>query len=399
MTGRTTHIPLSPIRRPAAAAGASLLALVLAVPALAQTDAAFEVETVAEGLEHPWGMAFLPDDTRMLVTERTGSLLLVDREGGETEEISGAPEVVAEGQGGLLDVALHPDFENEPWVYMTWAGPVGDGMSTTHFGRAELDLDAMELGEVETLYVAEPWDDPGQGHYGSRIAFDGEGHVFFTTGDRQSKDFGPDHVSQDTTNSLGNNIRLALDGSIPEDNPFVGDDSVLDEIWSYGHRNVQAMAFHPQTGALWQAEHGEFNGDEINVIEEGGNYGWPIATYGVDYQTQETFAPTPPEVPETIEPVFFWEPDDPEGFPPSGFAFYDADAFPDWQGSAFIGNLAHEYLGRFVIDGEDVQQAERLLEGEGWRIRDVAVGPDDGFLYVLVDDADAPLVRLRPADG
>jgi glucose/arabinose dehydrogenase len=159
------------------------------------------------------------------------------------------------------------------------------------------------------------------------------------------------------------------------------------------------MAMHPETGEIWQNEHGENNGDEINIIQAGGNFGWPIATYGHDYQTGEPFAPTPPEVAETIDPVYHWDFDHPEGFPPSGFVFYDGDAFPEWRGNALMGNLWHAHLGRFTVDGRNVEFAERLLDDEGWRIRDVGVGPDTGYIYILIDDEDMPLVRMRPADG
>jgi aldose sugar dehydrogenase len=379
----------------------SAAALALAAPAAVAQEAgsAYEVETIAEGLEHPWGMAFLPGAEEMLVTERAGRLRRVDLGSGEMEEIGGLPEIAAVGQGGLLDVALSPDFEEIRWVYLTYVARNEEGLTSTYFGRGQLEQGATELTGWEELYVIEPHMDDGQGHYGSRIAFDDEGHVFVSTGDRQMKDFGPDHIAQDLSSANGSMLRFALDGSIPEDNPFVGEADAVDAIWSYGLRNVQGMAFHPDTGELWVADHGENNGDEINIVERGANHGWPIATYGHHYRTGEPFAPTPPEVPETVDPVYWWDFDHPEGFPPSGFLFYTGDAFPDWQGDFFVGNLAHRYLGRFSVDGRDVEMEERLLEGEGWRIRAVAQGPEDGYLYVLVDDSDAPIVRLRPGEG
>lgn len=377
----------------------SALALALAAPAAVAQETAYEVETVAEGLEHPWGMAFLPAEGQMLVTERAGRLQRVDVDSGEMQEIGGLPEIAAVGQGGLLDVALHPDFEETRWVYLTYSARNDEGQTSTYFGRGQLEEGADELTEWEELYVVEPHMDDGQGHYGSRIAFDGEGHVFVSTGDRQMKDFGPDHISQDLSSANGAVLRFELDGAIPEDNPFVGEADAEDAIWAYGLRNVQGMAIHPETGELWVADHGENNGDEINIIERGANHGWPIATYGHHYRTGEQFAPTPPEVAETVDPVYWWDFDHPEGFPPSGFLFYTGDAFPDWQGDFFVGTLAHEYLGRFSVDGRDVEMEERLLEGEGWRIRAVAQGPEDGLLYVLVDASDAPIVRLSPAEG
>lgn len=365
--------------------------------AVAEEDAvSYEIETVAEGFDEPWGMAFLPDDGRMLVTERPGNLKLVDLESGTVEEIGGVPEVDARDQGGLLDVALHPDFVEEPWVYLTWAGSDDDGLTTTYIGRGLLDMDALALTDLEILLVAEPHTDSAM-HYGSRLVFDNDNRLYITVGDRRDEDFGPDHVSQDLTNYHGKTLRLEADGSVPSDNPFVDDPDVQGAIYSYGHRNSQGMAVHPETGEIWQNEHGEYNGDEINVIQAGGNYGWPIATYGVDYETQERFAELPEENPDTIAPVFFWAEDHPEGFPPSGLVFYTGDAFPEWQGHAFMGNLAHEFIGQFAIEGHEVTKVGRLLGGQGWRIRDLAVGPDDGFLYVLIDDSDVPLVRLRPA--
>lgn len=379
-------------------ASAAVLALAIAAPgAHAQDASAYEIETVAEGFDNAWGMAFLPDDGRLLVSERPGRLKLVDRDSGEVEEISGLPDIHAQGQGGLLDIALHPDFGDENWLYMAWSGTNDVGQSSTFVGRARLDVDALELSDLEELFVAEPFDAPGQGHYGSRLAFDGDNRLYFSVGDRQSKDFGPEHYAQDLSGDLGKIHRIEADGSVPADNPFVDVDGARDTIWSYGHRNPQGLGFHPDTGELWQNEHGENNGDEINVIQGGGNFGWPIATWGVDYRTGERFAPTPPEVADTVDPVYWWESDHPEGFPPSGLTFYDGDAFADWQGNMFMGNLAHQYLGRFSVDGMEVEMEERLLDGEGWRIRDVAVGPDNGYLYVLIDDSNAPLVRLVPA--
>lgn len=392
--------------RPHLLATVPAAALVLALsgaPALAQVGgetagSAYAVETVAEGLEHPWGHAFVPDTSYLLVSERAGRLQLLDRESGEMTEVSGVPEVHAVDQGGLLDLALHPRFPDEPWLYMTWAGADDEGRSATHLGRARLDLDERALSDVEVLHVFGPFFD-SDAHFGSRIVFDTDETLVVTVGDRNFKDFGPDHVAQDTTNYVGGAFRFTLDGAIPDDNPFLDDDGVNDAYFVYGLRNTQAMAIHPDTGEIWVADHGENNGDEINILEPGGNFGWPIATYGVDYQTSEAIGATPGEVPETIDPIFAWGPDHPEGFPPSGFAFYDGDAFPEWRGNALIGNLWHRYLGRFSVDGRSIEPTERLLDGEDWRIRDVGVAPDNGHVYVFVDDEDAPIVRLVPADG
>ncbi|TVQ38009.1 MAG: PQQ-dependent sugar dehydrogenase [Geminicoccaceae bacterium] len=365
-----------------------------AVPA---TAASYSIETVASGLEHPWGMAFLPDDDRMLVTERPGRLLLIDRRSGEKQEIEGAPEVDARGQGGLLDVLLHPRFTEDPWVYLTWAGRDDRGLTATYVGRGRLDLEAGELIDFEILFVAGPHVD-SRAHYGSRLVFDADEHLFVTVGDRNFKNFGPEHPSQNPGNYIGTTLRLNADGSVPSDNPFVGDPNVRDAIFSYGHRNSQGMTIHPETGELWQNEHGENKGDEVNVIVAGGNFGWPLAHYGHRYGTGIPFATTPHEHPDTIPPVHWWPYEAPENFPPSGFVFYFGEAFPEWQGNALMGNLRHQFLGRFTVDGHDLELSERLLDGQGWRIRDVAVAPENGFVYVLVDARDAPMIRLVPND-
>lgn len=357
----------------------------------------FRVETVVDGLSHPWSIAFLPQTRRLLVTERDGRLNLVDRNQGTIHEITGTPEVYVEGQGGLLDVALHPDFLVDPWVYLTYSAANEIGESATHLGRGHLNWHETQLENVEVLHVAEPYVD-SNGHYGSRITFGEDEMLYMTTGDRQFKNFGEDHVAQDTSNELGATLRLAPDGSIPDDNPFVDDENVEDAIFSYGHRNAQGLTVHPETGDLWQAEHGEQDGDEINIIEGGGNYGWPIATYGCEYGTDDPVGDKPPEDEDTIDPVYYWECGS-GGFAPSGATFYTGNAFPNWRGDLFVGNLADEYLGRFTVNGSDVEEAAPLLSDRGWRIRDVEVAPDTGHLYVVVDADDAPLVRLVPERG
>jgi aldose sugar dehydrogenase len=354
----------------------------------------FEIETVVDGLAHPWGLAFLPDDPRLLVTEREGRLSLVDREEGSRETVDGIPEVFAEGHGGLLDVTLHPEFPDEPWVYLTYAATNDDGgLATTHLGRGRL-TDEPRLEAFEELYVAEPFAE-SENHFGSRAVFGEDDMLYVTTPDRESKEFGPEHVSQDTSNGLGATLRFEADGSIPEDNPFVEDEEAEDAIYSYGHRNAQGMTVHPETGELWQSEHGESDGDEINVIEEGGNYGWPVATYGCHYGSEEPLGDPPHEREDTVDPVHYWECGS-GGFPPGGMTFYDGEAFPDWEGDLFVGNLADEYLGRFSVDGSEVEELDPLLADEGWRIRGVESAPDTGHLYVLLDEGDAPLVRLVP---
>ncbi len=351
----------------------------------------FEVEEVAQGLEHPWALAFLPgDESRALVTERPGRLLLLDLDDGTGNEVTGVPNVAAVGQGGLLDVALHPDFANTPWVYLTYSSEGEPGEYATHVGRGRLNSESLELEDFEVLHVATPFTS-GNGHFGSRMVFDEHWRLYVTVGDRRNRD-----SAQDLGSHHGKTLRLAEDGSIPSDNPFVADDDAKHAIFSYGHRNSQGMAVHPETTRIWQHEHGEQAGDEINILEAGGNFGWPIATYAREYGSGEPIGDLPPDNPDTVDPIHYWEDD---AFPPSGMAFYFGEAFPDWRGDLFIGGLGdREYLARFTLNGEHVREEERLLEDRGWRIRDVRVNPHDGNIYVLIDDSDAPLIRLVPAD-
>ena len=365
-------------------------------------DVAYAVETVAEGFENPWGLAFLPDDGRLLVTERPGRLSLVDPADGTVEEVAGAPEVFAEGQGGLLDVAVHPDFPDDPRVYLTYAAANDVGRAATHVGAGRLSFDggdAPALDAFEPIRVAEPFRDSAN-HFGSRATFGPEGSLFVTVGDRRDTDFGPDHVSQDRSNELGATLRLTPDGDPHPDNPFVDDPDAADAVYSYGHRNPQAMAVRLETDALWQCEHGEEDGDEINAIERGGNYGWPIASEACRYGTDDPVAPGHDERDDVIAPVHYW-PCGSGGFPPSGAVFYDGDAFPEWDGNLFAGTLAGEYLGRFTVDGAGVEDAtvterDPLLADRGWRVRALAVEPTTGHLYVAVDDGDAPVARIAP---
>ena len=366
------------------------------------------VETVTEGLSNPWGLAFLPDDPRLIVTERdTGRVVLVDRESGDRTDVAGVPAVDSAGQGGLLDTAVHPDYPTEPWLYLTYSAETGGGESTTHLGRGRLDPDAATLSDFEVLHRAEPFLDRTN-HYGSRVVFGDDGLVYMSVGDRQFKDFGPDHVAQDPTNDLGTVLRFAPDGSIPDDNPFVdgdersssgsrakpGDGEGRDAIYSYGHRNPQGLAVHPETGVFWESEHGERDGDELNIIEAGGNYGWPVATYACRYGTTQPLGDSPAERDDLVDPVYYWECGS-GGFPPAGMTFYDGP-IDEWQGDLFVGNLAGTYLGRFSVDGTDVTEREPLLAGRGWRIRAVATAPETGHLYIAVDSGSAPIVRLVP---
>jgi len=367
-------------------------------------DVDYAVDTVAEEFENPWGLAFLPDDGRLLVTERPGRLSLVDPADGTVEGVAGAPDAFAEGQGGLLDVAVHPDYPDDDRIYLTYSA-TGDGErgATTHVGAGRLSPDggdAPALQAFEALFAAEPFRE-GANHFGSRATFGPDGALFVTVGDRRDTNFGPDHVSQDRSNELGATLRLTPDGDAHPENPFVDEADAADAIYSYGHRNPQAMAVRPETGAVWQCEHGEEDGDEINVVERGGNYGWPVASEACHYGTDDPLAPPHNEREGVTAPVHYW-PCGSGGFPPSGAVFYDGDAFPEWRGDLFAGTLAAQYLGRFTVAGAGAEEAsvterEPLLADRGWRVRALAVEPDSGHLYVAVDAGDAPVVRIAPA--
>ena len=354
----------------------------------------WDVDILSESVSHPWGMALLPGEESMLLTEREGRLSILDIENGEVDEIAGVPDVYAVRQGGLLDVELHPEYPEEAWVYLTYSIENDDGDSATTLGRGWLDLEELRLTDFEELHVVEPFQQPAN-HYGSRVVFGEDGMVYITSGDRNSKSFGPNHVSQRTDNEIGTTLRLRPDGSIPSDNPFVDDDDVLDSIFTYGHRNAQGMTVHPESGEVWQSEHGEEDGDEINIIEAGGNYGWPIATYSCEYGTEDPIGDEPHERADVVEPVFYWECTS-GGFPPAGMTFYDGDVFPDWDGDLLLGGLAAQYLARFEVDGREVLEADPLLAEHEWRIRDVAVGADTGYIYVCVDSGEGPIARIVP---
>ncbi|MCL9816609.1 PQQ-dependent sugar dehydrogenase [Natronocalculus amylovorans] len=354
----------------------------------------YEIEEVVDGLDSPWGLAFVPDSSELFVTEVDGQLLRIECEEGTTEFIEGLPDVSTRGQGGLLDIALHPAFSDEPWVYLTYAAANGNGETTTHVGRGLLSDTEPAFAEFEQLRAAEPFVDSGQ-HYGSRVMFGPDEMLYVTVGDRGFKDFGPDHVSQDTTNELGTTLRLTPSGEVPSDNPFVDDSEVVDSIFSYGHRNAQGMTIHPETDEIWQSEHGEQDGDSIRVVDAGENHGWPIAHYGCTYGGGDPVGDEPHERDDVVDPRYYWECNS-GGFPPAGMTFYTGDAFPAWNGDLFVGNLAGQYLGRFVVDEDSVAETNPLLDGAEWRIRDVAEAPDTGHLYVLIDDSDVPLVRLVP---
>jgi glucose/arabinose dehydrogenase len=360
------------------------LAATVAAPTAAETyrseKAAFKIETVAEGLEHPWGLAFLPDG-RMLVTEREGRLRIVGADGTKSAPIAGVPEVRARGQGGLLDVALDPDFATNDLMYISYAEP-GEGGAGTAVARGRLDGNALK--DVQVIFRQVPKRGAGQ-HFGSRLVFARDGTLFVTTGDRGDSD-----EAQNKSVHLGKVIRIDPDGSVPADNPFVNAGVTRPEIYSYGHRNIQGAALHPQTGRLWTVEHGARGGDEINIPEAGKNYGWPVITYGVAYSGLPIGEGTSKEGME--QPVYYWDP----SIAPSGMMFYGGDLFPEWRGNLFIGALAGQLLARLELAGDKVAREERLLEDFGERIRDVRQGPD-GAIYLLTDSPDGRILRMSPA--
>ena len=336
---------------------------------------------VADRLDRPWGMTFLTDG-RMLVTERPGRLRIVDGSGEMPATVSGTPTVYAQGQGGLLDVALDPDFAETGYVYLSYARPGPRGTAATALGRGRLVDDALE--DFEVLFTQEPYES-GSAHFGSRIAFSPDGaYLFLAMGERFKFD-----PAQDLGSHLGTIIRIRPDGSIPDDNPFVGRDGAQPEIWSYGHRNIESAAFDPATGELYVVEMGPLGGDELNRIERGANYGWPEVSWGIDYDGEDI--PDPTTRPEFEDAVTWWSP----VIAPSGMAYYDGDAFPAWQGNALVGSLKRQGLVRLAMADGEVVEEEVLPMGR--RIREVEVGPD-GFIYVLTDQANGDVLRLEPIE-
>ena len=345
------------------------------------TEVKYKVTEVAKGLEHPWAVAFLPDG-RLLVTERPGRLRIVARDGSLSAPVAGVPDVYARGQGGLLDVVLDPKFAQNRTIYLSYA-EAGDGGAGTAVARGELTGNRLE--NVRVIYRQQP-KVSGGGHYGSRIVFRRDGTIFITQGDRMNYR----EQAQDLKSGLGKVIRVNTDGSIPKDNPFVGRDDARPEIWSWGHRNVQSAALHPDTGALWTVEHGARGGDELNHPEAGKNYGWPTITYGREYSGLPIGRGLTAR--EGMEqPVYYWDP----VIAPSGMTIYTGNRYPGWKGSFFIGSLTPGALVRLVVDKGRVTKEERYLGQLGERIRDVRQGPD-GLLYMVTDSEDGRVLRLDP---
>ena len=337
----------------------------------------FTLEPVTDALAIPWGMAFLPDGS-ILATEKGGELFRIHD--GSITSIGGVPNSKINGQGGLMDVALHPDYETNGWLYLTYSSPEGEGEGTnTALMRAKLT--GNSLTDQEVLYKAAPNSDSGA-HFGSRIVFDDKGYLYFSIGDRGDRDHNPQDIKRDG----GKIYRLNADGTVPEDNPFVDVPDARKAIYSYGHRNPQGLTKNPFTGELWEHEHGPKGGDEINIIHSGKNYGWPKISYGINYDGT-TFTDCT-EMPGMEQPLFYWVP----SIAPSGMVFVTSDRYPGWKGSLLVGSLSYQYLERLVLKDNKVIKREKLLNKKG-RVRNVVQGPD-GFIYVAIENLG--IVRLIP---
>jgi len=343
----------------------------------AVSEAEPDIQTVASGLDHPWALTFLPDG-RMLVTERPGRLRIVNAEGQLSSPIQGVPEVAARGQGGLLDVTLDPQFAQNSLVYLSYA-EAGDGGAGTAVARGRLE--GERLNDVEVIFRQTP-KTSGPNHFGSRLVFSGDGKLFIALGERF--EFAP---AQDNSNTLGTVVRVDPDGGVPPDNPFVGQADARPEIWSYGHRNIQSAALHPETGDLWVVEMGPMGGDELNIAEAGGNYGWPLVSWGNHYDGRPI--PDPPTRPDLADAILTWTP----AIAPSGMVFYAGDLFPAWRGDILVGGLVSEALIRVRVEGDRAVEDGRISIGR--RVRDVAVGPD-GAVYLVTDHSDGEILRLTP---
>ncbi|GMR06263.1 MAG: PQQ-dependent sugar dehydrogenase [Gammaproteobacteria bacterium] len=344
------------------------------------SSARFTTITISDGLEHPWSMAFLPDG-KILVTERPGRLRIIENGSLQPKAIEGLPAIVAKGQGGLLDVVLHPDYAKNGWIYLSYTAG-SDNKIGTEVGRGRL-VD-NRITDWQTLFRLEPKSTTSR-HFGSRLVFDRENFLYITLGDR-----GERFRAQDLNDHAGSVIRVHDDGAIPSDNPFVNQAGIQPQIYSFGHRNIQGAVLHPETGKVWIHEHGPQGGDELNIIEAGQNYGWPIITYGKEYGSGDDIGEGTHKD-GMLQPIRYWTP----SIAPSGMAFYNGDKFPDWQGNLFIGSLKFQLLVRLELSGNKILHEERLLKKELGRIRDVRNGPD-GYLYLLTDEKNGKLVRLQP---
>ena len=347
-----------------------------------QTAGTLRHETIASGLVHPWGLALLPDG-QWLVTEKPGRMRVISAQGQVGAPIAGLPAVSARGQGGLLDVILSPTFAQDRMIYWSYAEP-REGGNGTAVARGRLSDDLSKVENVQVIFHALPTYD-GDKHFGSSLAFASDGKLFITLGERSDKPMRPQ--AQDLGSHMGKTIRINADGSVPADNPFVGQAGARPEIWSLGHRNVQGIATQPGTGAIWTVEHGTRGGDEINLDQAGKNYGWPGVAYGIEYNGQPIPAVTAKA--GTEQPIYYWDP----VIAPGGMTFYSGAMFPGWQGNLLVTGLGGKQLARLVLENNRVVGEERLLTGLNERIRDVAVGPD-GAVWVITDEDDGKLVRL-----
>jgi glucose/arabinose dehydrogenase len=345
--------------------------------------ATFRVETVMTGLQAPVSLAFLPNGTAILAERAAGTFSVVDLESGRREPITGLDGVVVDGDGGTLDVILDPDFADNGWLYLVYTATAAEG-SATALDRARLE--DGRFVERERLFTSSSALETA--HFGGRVAF-ADGHLFLTIGDRQPRRL-PDRMeAQSLASHRGTIVRIRPDGSVPDDNPFTAMEGALPEIWSYGHRNPQGLVVHPRSGALWEHEHGPQGGDEINLVQAGRNFGWPLVTYGEEYGGGPV-AQGRTHHPGTTQPIYVYRP----SIAPSDMAFVSGRAFPEWEGNLLVGALGQEHLNRLTLDGDRVLHEERLLEGRGWRIRMVEEGPD-GRIYLGTDSG--LLVRLSPA--
>ncbi|WP_417616267.1 PQQ-dependent sugar dehydrogenase [Oceanisphaera sp.] len=339
----------------------------------------YRIQTLAEQLHHPWGLVELANG-ELLVSERRGRLLRLSAKG--RQAITGLPRLTNAGQGGLLDLALHPDFANNNWLYFSYSQPGKRGTGTA---VARAKLHDTHLSDLEIIFVQQP-KTSGSAHFGSRLVFDEQGYLFITTGERyHSRD-----QAQQLDNHLGKILRLHDDGTVPVDNPFIDTPNARPEIWSYGHRNIQGAAIHPHSGVLWTHEHGPRGGDEVNIIKPGANYGWPLVTHGREYTGGSIGLGTQLEGME--DPLWVWVP----SIAPSGMLFYRGELFPRWQNSLLVGALAGRKLVRLTLNGQQIVDEQPLLEELGLRIRTL-VQAKDGGVYLLTDAADGKLLKLLPA--
>lgn len=346
---------------------------------------AVKVEVLQTKLDHPWSLAFLPDNRGMLITLRGGQLRHWQPGKGLSDPLSGVPRVWASGQGGLLDVALAPDFERSRRVWLSYAEADREGKAGTAVGYGRLSDDLSRLEGFKTVFRQMPKLSTGN-HFGGRLVFDGKGYLFVGLGENNQR-----ATAQELDKLQGKVVRLTDEGNIPPDNPFVKQAGARPEIWSYGIRNPQGMAMNPWSDALWLNEHGPRGGDEINIPEKGKNYGWPIATWGINYSGFKIPEAQGEKVAGTEQPIFYWK----ESPAVSGMAFYNSDTFPQWRNKLFIGALKDQDVIVMSVSGDQVTEDGRILRDRGQRIRDVRVGPD-GYLYVLTDESDGELLKVSP---